>query len=411
MDIQASSLAGQTAALFPTLRREHPADAVSAQTAPANANIRTALETLRARLAESGISLASQPDGDKFSPERVAERILDFVGRNVERAAPGDQARLIERARQAIDQGFNAARDTLQSLGVLKGDIAANIDDTYDRVMQGLDALSGSAPVANSVQSAITATRSATSQSGAVRIETQEGDIVTINFGRLSAQAQITTSNRTDTGSVSNSARASYQSQHFSYSVEGELSEAELADIEKLLKRTDAISERFFSGNVQAAFQQASALNISGDQIASFSLSLEHRSVQQAIGQYQSNQSGSSVPTGNAALADYAQQLRELMNNSGLSGLKNPNAVAAQLVDSTVTASVPESELDELQQGALNLLRDLLAAMQVATTPNAATPATVTTAVADPVAVAVTDNTATTQQTPLSTAESMLNAA
>jgi len=37
-----------------------------------------------------------------------------------------------------IDQGFKEARDILGGLKVLEGDIAGNIDKTYDLVQQGL---------------------------------------------------------------------------------------------------------------------------------------------------------------------------------------------------------------------------------------------------------------------------------
>jgi hypothetical protein len=40
--------------------------------------------------------------------------------------------------RGGIDQGFAEAKDILTSLKVLEGDIATNIDKTYDLVQEGL---------------------------------------------------------------------------------------------------------------------------------------------------------------------------------------------------------------------------------------------------------------------------------
>ncbi|MBI5042183.1 MAG: DUF5610 domain-containing protein [Gammaproteobacteria bacterium] len=154
MDIQSSThpsthLGGRTL-LYPTLSRSHHAAApvASADTTNINATQRTALDILRARLAESGVTLPEAADPNEFSPERVAGRILDFVGLAVERAAPGEQEHVLAEARKGVEQGFREARDILQSLDVLKGDIAANVDATYDRVMQGLDELAGNAPAA-----------------------------------------------------------------------------------------------------------------------------------------------------------------------------------------------------------------------------------------------------------------------
>ncbi|MBT3719368.1 MAG: DUF5610 domain-containing protein, partial [Gammaproteobacteria bacterium] len=39
-----------------------------------------------------------------------------------------------------IDQGFAEAREILDGLSVLEGDIATNIDATYDLVQEGLQA-------------------------------------------------------------------------------------------------------------------------------------------------------------------------------------------------------------------------------------------------------------------------------
>ncbi|MBL4743708.1 MAG: DUF5610 domain-containing protein [Cycloclasticus sp.] len=41
--------------------------------------------------------------------------------------------------REGIDKGFSEARDILDGLSVLEGDIASNIDKTYDLVQLGLD--------------------------------------------------------------------------------------------------------------------------------------------------------------------------------------------------------------------------------------------------------------------------------
>ena len=42
--------------------------------------------------------------------------------------------------RGGIEQGFSEARDVLDSLSVFEGDIATNIDSTYDLVLEGLSA-------------------------------------------------------------------------------------------------------------------------------------------------------------------------------------------------------------------------------------------------------------------------------
>lgn len=45
----------------------------------------------------------------------------------------------IDLVRKGVDQGFKEGRDILKSLNVLQGDIASNIDKTYDLVQKGLN--------------------------------------------------------------------------------------------------------------------------------------------------------------------------------------------------------------------------------------------------------------------------------
>jgi hypothetical protein len=45
--------------------------------------------------------------------------------------------KFIDTLKKGVDQGFKEARQVLDGLKVLSGDIAGNIDKTYDLVQQG----------------------------------------------------------------------------------------------------------------------------------------------------------------------------------------------------------------------------------------------------------------------------------
>ncbi len=85
-------------------------------------------------------------EGLDVSPEATAQRIVDLSTGFFEAYKaqhPGeDEAVLLERFMEiiggGIDKGFEEARDILDGLQVLEGDIAANIDKTYELVQQGL---------------------------------------------------------------------------------------------------------------------------------------------------------------------------------------------------------------------------------------------------------------------------------
>lgn len=85
--------------------------------------------------------------GQDNSPEGTAGRIVSlstaffsaFQKQNSD--LEGDEAlsKFMDTIKGGIEKGFKEARDILQGLQVLNGDIASNIDKTYELVMKGLD--------------------------------------------------------------------------------------------------------------------------------------------------------------------------------------------------------------------------------------------------------------------------------
>jgi len=110
---------------------------------------KTAIENLNQVLApefgDNAIQAASG-SGMDFSPQATADRIVSmstaFFGKYAENhpdkdleTALNDFAKLIG---GGIDKGFAEARQILDGLKVLEGDIASNIDKTYELVQSGL---------------------------------------------------------------------------------------------------------------------------------------------------------------------------------------------------------------------------------------------------------------------------------
>nr|WP_260115144.1 DUF5610 domain-containing protein [Pseudoduganella guangdongensis] len=101
-------------------------------------------EQLQADFGPDAIQNATSQDN---SPEGTAGRIVSlstaffsaFQKQNSD--LEGDQAlnKFMDTIKGGIEKGFKEARDILQGLQVLNGDIASNIDKTYALVMKGLD--------------------------------------------------------------------------------------------------------------------------------------------------------------------------------------------------------------------------------------------------------------------------------
>jgi hypothetical protein len=111
--------------------------------------LKTAIEGINEALQETLGDNAIQNTYDSgldVSPGATADRIVSlstaFFGAYQEANPDLDQEQaltaFIDVIRGGIEQGFSEARDVLDSLSVLEGDIATNIDSTYDLVLEGL---------------------------------------------------------------------------------------------------------------------------------------------------------------------------------------------------------------------------------------------------------------------------------
>ncbi len=128
----------------------HQDASISSRNAPLSLLYKTALEALRVELEPilKGKSIEEVSEsGLDTSPEATAERIVSlstgffssFKEQNPELTPTEQIERFTEVISTGIDRGFTEARDVLGGLKVLEeGDIADNIDKTYQLVQEGL---------------------------------------------------------------------------------------------------------------------------------------------------------------------------------------------------------------------------------------------------------------------------------
>ena len=111
--------------------------------------LKTALEGINEALKELGIEKTVEQnveEGIDVSPEATADRIVAFstqffplyAKQHPEMEEQEALTKFTEIISGGIDQGFSEAREVLSGLNVLEGDIATNIDKTYELVQQGL---------------------------------------------------------------------------------------------------------------------------------------------------------------------------------------------------------------------------------------------------------------------------------
>ena len=116
---------------------------------PLSLLLKTALQGINEALKERGVESSVEDayeSGIDFSPEATAERIVafstQFLASYREQNPQMDEEQsltaFVEIIRGGIEQGFAEAKDILGGLNVLSGDIANNIDKTYELVQEGL---------------------------------------------------------------------------------------------------------------------------------------------------------------------------------------------------------------------------------------------------------------------------------
>jgi len=244
-------------------------------------------------LAKTDATPIRELNSNNFTPESVAKGILGFVQNAINRAKARGQSTdgMLEQAKTGIENGFKQAKDILISLNALSGQIAETVQQTYDLIQLGLDKM-GPAPQNGSTVNTNTEITSLSSQtqhkaqSFELNIKTQDGDNIKLSVSQDQSNHQYnatllkgnTTANINQTGSRSSS--------NIQLSISGNLDKAEIAAIEELLTEVKAVSEHFFDGDVNAAFEAGLSLGFNTPEIASFALDLNESQTQTASRAY-----------------------------------------------------------------------------------------------------------------------------
>ncbi|EZH77791.1 hypothetical protein AU05_23220 [Ectopseudomonas composti] len=307
--------------------------AQASQSMAARGNAADAQATLANRLAEKlGVPPGSLSGSrDDYTPEKVAGRILGFIEQRLqsEAAAGADPAKLdklLSQARDGVEKGFAEARKILDGMGVLKGQVAGDIDDTYKRIQDGfgdLDKRFGSAAPSAPDKVAVAGYSerfSALAETFDLSVTTRDGDRLRISVAQASASwsqsSFAASSDGKSTSVVGSSQSGRMQIGGWQVDVEGELDDDEIKALEKLFSQVQDLSDTFYAGDLAGAFDRAMALDMDGEQLASMSLRLTQTSVRQATDAYGAV-AGQGASAVNSGLQEYAQGLLDALRSAG----------------------------------------------------------------------------------------------
>lgn len=309
-----------------------------------NANLASKLEAVDPS-SKLGAPPAAQ-SGQDFSPQAVSERIMGFIEGRIEqeRASGASEERLKDLYNQAVKgvaQGFKEAKDIIESHGLLDGDVKGNFLETISLMEDGLSALkenlfgTGEAsvdPVVAAPQATNPSSGNFTSSYNAVeyrqdrtfdmQVKTQDGDVVTIKVGggeHYNAQSGHY-SGAEGTVDAFSAEYSSYS--NLSFSVEGDLDEAEMAALNDLFGQVNDIATTFYGGDVDKAFTMAMDVGYDATELSGFAVNMAKsevvavRHAYAEVGQSASKEVPAAKDSGRDslfdALADFAGRVKNV---------------------------------------------------------------------------------------------------
>jgi hypothetical protein len=251
---------------------------------------------------------------DKITANQASGTILNFIGQQlqIDKANGASEEALISRLDAGLNgflKGFNEAKTQIEDMGMLTADIAADINDTFDQVSNGIEQLRNkiTGEAGNLSQIGLESEHSQR-ESFSLQLITQDGDSVSIQISR-ETHSEINASVDLEKLTTAFN-QSSFSSNSFKLEVSGELDGGELASINQLLQSVDRIASDFYQGKVDEAFQQTLDLEFDSTEFARLDLNLQQTTAATAVAAYKSTVSSNSNSSGQAP-----SQLSQLLGN------------------------------------------------------------------------------------------------
>lgn len=286
---------------------------------------------------------------DRQSAQQTADNMLEFIGRDIERlrAAGASEERIAERvaaAREGVAKGYAEGESILQGRGLLNDDLQRELDAGRSLIEDGLNRLAAGeslqpperlSQAERSEQPRAFAGQSQLSVANSLSLEvfTRDGDKVTVSFSQSESRSASFAPGQLN---LSSSSQSGYE-----LSVEGNLDEDEKEALTSLFDSVQDLSERFFSGDLGGALEQAFELGFDGNELASLSLNLTQQTFASSTRAYSDIQP--QLPTEQleslkAPLASYVDAYVAAIDKA--SALPKPQDTLQQLVNQLL----PEEE-------------------------------------------------------------------
>jgi len=252
-----------------------------------------------------------------FDFEEVAKNVLGFVKIAVLNAqnngASDDKLKdILNQARSGIETGISEAYNELEDSGLMTDDIKDGISKSSELMNKGLDEFESALdrPQASAVNYAQASSYNL-SNGAELTIKTQEGDEIRISFNSDYQHQNASVYQSNNQGESFAYQDSKSYSSSFSFEVNGDLNEEEQEAINALMSDLQKVSDDFFSGSLEDAFEQASKVNMDTSQLAAFSMNLQQTESLVSVKEYRSNMPGVDLAKRLAPLNEGLEQAYE----------------------------------------------------------------------------------------------------
>ncbi len=234
-----------------------------------------AAKILDDKLAEAlGIEKPTQDKKDKplFDFESIVKNVLDFVQGAVKKAKvdgknDDELKSMLDGARKGVLQGIDEASEELKGMGAFNSDIEDGIEKSREGIFKGLDDFEKELFEEKSPKAlAISAAQFVSlSNQAEYAFTTAEGDEVVISFSDAYAQDAASVAQKGNDYGMAYGTKSSHEVS-FSIKVNGELNEEEQQAINDMMEDIRNVSDSFFGGEYDEAFDLAKSLSLNSDQ-------------------------------------------------------------------------------------------------------------------------------------------------
>ncbi|WP_105170374.1 DUF5610 domain-containing protein [Pseudoalteromonas sp. T1lg24] len=241
---------------------------------------------------------------DLFDFEEIAKNVLSFVkgailGAKADGADNDKLTNMFEQARKGVEQGIGEAVEELKDSELYTDEIEQGIEKSRELIFDGLDEFEqsifnpdkkGPSDAAFNGQNFYQLDNGASFE-----IKTAEGDIIKLTYNSQFSSSEQLSYNKSEEGESLSYSSTQSSSQAYSFSVEGDLNEDEVAAINELMSELQEVSNEFFNGSLDEAFEQAKNLNLDSPQLVAMSMNLQQTEVRASVREYQTTQPGREI--------------------------------------------------------------------------------------------------------------------